>query len=62
MNLAEHMQELAILRETGEPDGSQPVSIALAAADLRRLPVWLRRRKHLGIENIGLSGFCVRLT
>ncbi|MBD5641489.1 MAG: FkbM family methyltransferase [Desulfovibrio sp.] len=52
MSVATDLGNIEILRESGEPDGSRPVCLALHADDARRLPVWLRRRPHLKLSHL----------
>lgn len=52
MTLSEYINGIEILRETGEPDGSRPVSLIVLSQDLRRLPEYLIKRRQLKVAHI----------
>lgn len=46
------MDALPLLREAGEPADEKPIELVVGLKDLRRLPDWLKARKHLRINHI----------
>lgn len=52
MSLVTDLEKIGILRESGEPDGKKPICLVVQAEDLRRLPIWLRRRPQLKLSHL----------
>lgn len=52
MTLASDLEKLHILRDWNEPDGKRPICMAIHGDDLQRLPVWLKRRPHLKMDQL----------